>query len=245
MGNNRLEMLVVVAAASALLVYIGCCCCRRRRSDQTSTTPSFVPVDSEDRQMIRTRRRLQESRDVPLFLSLYYLDDETAVQLETRDPSNPLVAHLCQSINTQVCCLWFPAKLVKTCTHTIDDGFSFSHTSPLLLLFNRQVDHKSKKFLATLERPFKPLKRHFRRGWWIILAKLPIPTASTIGRRKTFLERGSSFWKWPSSKLSWWNLPCACPTIKCGGLWKRALAVERVDVCVFAFCCKMNRNLIR
>lgn len=52
--------------------------------------------------MIRTRRRLQEARDVPLFLSLYYLNHEGAAELESMDPSNPVVAHLCQSINTQV-----------------------------------------------------------------------------------------------------------------------------------------------
>lgn len=64
----------------------------------------ITKVNDENRkQQIRTRRRVQVvARQVPLFLSLYYVNEGVARQLERANPNNSLVSHVCQAVNTQV-----------------------------------------------------------------------------------------------------------------------------------------------
>ena len=57
---------------------------------------------------IRTRRLVQETRQVPLFLSLFYVNHDTAQPLEGKNLNNALVAHLCQSVNAQVSADMYP-----------------------------------------------------------------------------------------------------------------------------------------
>eukprot|EP00977_Amphora_coffeiformis_P007720 scaffold1690_cov182-Amphora_coffeaeformis.AAC.77 len=94
-------MLIVVVVSNVLLISLICGGGQGWRA--ANTMPSSIGSDHQTHKMrmIRTRHLQGQARDVPLFLSLYYLDDETATQLETKDPSNPLVAHLCQAINAQ------------------------------------------------------------------------------------------------------------------------------------------------
>ena len=104
--NARLGLLLVPAVTMVLCI-VGSSCYQKWQHPSTTPSTGIVAEDHRHPQrqwMIRTRNRrhLQETRDVPLFLSLYYLDHERATQLETKDPSNPSVAHLCQSISTQV-----------------------------------------------------------------------------------------------------------------------------------------------
>jgi hypothetical protein len=50
------------------------------------------------------RRRLQQQQayTVDLYLALFYVDHDMAVQLAGNDSANPLVATFCGAVNTQV-----------------------------------------------------------------------------------------------------------------------------------------------
>lgn len=51
------------------------------------------------------RRRLQQQQayTVDLYLALFYVDHDVAIQLAGNDIANPLVATFCGAVNAQVC----------------------------------------------------------------------------------------------------------------------------------------------
>jgi len=57
---------------------------------------------------LRVRRNLQTPFQVQLFLSLYFVDDEMAQNLESLDLSNDVASHFCFSVNEQVGWSWLP-----------------------------------------------------------------------------------------------------------------------------------------
>ena len=101
MRGRRLGRFVVAAASVCL--FLLSIHHEQNALDHITSSHDIANVDNDNRkQQIRTRRRVQEARQVPLFLSLYYVNEGVARQLERANPNNPLVSHVCQAINTQV-----------------------------------------------------------------------------------------------------------------------------------------------
>jgi hypothetical protein len=58
---------------------------------------------SSDAKSLREIRKLQApSFEVPLFLALHFVIETTALALETRDSTNDIVMHLCNTVQRQV-----------------------------------------------------------------------------------------------------------------------------------------------
>jgi hypothetical protein len=50
----------------------------------------------------RRRHLQQDAYMVEVHLALYYVTEEIALAMESKDPSNPVVAHFCETFNRQV-----------------------------------------------------------------------------------------------------------------------------------------------
>ena len=109
MGGRWRRLVVATVSVAVLLMWLSFYRMHFAALETKTTKPNN---DGSSEQhggaTLRTRRRrIQQgqARQVPLFLSLYYVNDDTAQQLEDfeNNPSNALVAHVCQSVNAQVC----------------------------------------------------------------------------------------------------------------------------------------------
>jgi hypothetical protein len=48
------------------------------------------------------RRLLQTAYLVEIHMALYYVTEDVALAMKTKDPSNPVVSHFCKNVNEQV-----------------------------------------------------------------------------------------------------------------------------------------------
>jgi hypothetical protein len=106
---NLLSRIPTIRAAAVVILFLLVCqascywfasppaLLRRRRLVPLATTaPQHHHIPS------RRRHLAQDAYLVEVHLTLYYVTEEIALAMESKDPSNPVVAHFCQNFNRQV-----------------------------------------------------------------------------------------------------------------------------------------------